>query len=1255
MGKKQASSHRRSSPWTQLKPFWTKKKAFLFASVAAHVTATLMGLVPYWVIYRVCDGLLDQDLLEDGWELLTLAGIALVSIVIKGGLTALATNWTHEAAYHIVYEVRLALADKLARLPLGFFERNQSGKLKHIVNEDVEQLEEGIAHLIPDITTSAALPLMSFALMFAVDWRLALAALGMIVLTAGSYSLVIRKLQPIQAGFAQAGPVLSQAILSYVYGMKVIRAFSRTESAYEQYAQAVQQFSDVSSDIEARSLPYKSTVVLLSRTALLIVTAAGLWLLFRQQLTAATLVLFVLMSVGVGGALFKLLRSGGMTAFRLGAAMKNISQLLAEPAMSAERVRPAPIPKEPSVQLDNVSFAYREKPVLRNISLHIPAGSFTAIVGPSGAGKTTVARLISRFWDVTEGSVCIGGIDVREMDEEQLLSMVSFVFQDAYLFSGTVMDNIRIGRPDATDEEVIEAAKRAACHEFITALPQGYQTEVGEGGFALSGGERQRISLVRAVLKDAPILILDEATALVDPDNESRIQDAILALTRADNGKPKTIIAIAHRLGTIVHADQVVVLNEGQIAAIGRHEQLLANHPLYQNMWKSYIAGSEQLAANESQLGAPQSASVQRSSADRASPAREAVDYAAHQDSRLNLTVIDDEVNRQAEDDPFRRLKQMTVYEQTLLLACKKQRSIKAAFWLSALENSFTALGYIALVVTLYAAFANNENLAWAGYGAMALAFIGHGYFYYASSKRSFPLFGHFLLRLRLYLGRRLTKLPYSFFMQKEASVIESRIKSDASTYIFMPSTFVLGLIKIWSIPPLLLIGLFVIDWRLAIVSLIGVPISLLALSRSERKLQRVMLRLEEARRKANGRILEYIRGITVIRAYGLTGRRMRSYEQAIAEYRQASIAINRDLTPYTAIYAIAFELGLAIVLVIGGYWTMQGELLPALFIVFLVLAICFYEPLPLMEYAMFRRLLLMTIDNLNDIIQQDDLTYMPHNGQEQQGHQIEFRQVRFGYGDRPILQHFDLVIPQRGTTALVGPSGAGKTTILNLIARFWDVQEGAITVGGRDIRSIPEPEWMRQLAFVFQDVYLFNDTIANNIKYGNPNADMEQIVAAARKARCHDFIMQLSDGYDTLVGEGGNLLSGGQKQRIAIARAILKDAPIILLDEATSSVDPDNERYIIEAMEELARDKTVVTIAHRLHTVRNADKIVVIDRGQVVQQGTHAELLEQGGLYRHFWEERSRAKEWVLPGRTAMHESASAQHGIGEHERDVD
>jgi ABC-type multidrug transport system fused ATPase/permease subunit len=400
----------------------------------------------------------------------------------------------------------------------------------------------------------------------------------------------------------------------------------------------------------------------------------------------------------------------------------------------------------------------------------------------------------------------------------------------------------------------------------------------------------------------------------------------------------------------------------------------------------------------------------------------------------------------------------------------------------------------------------------------------------------------------------------------------------------------------------------------------------------ADQQLQKVMNRLQTARKQANRRILDFIRGISVIRSFGLAGSKLLGYQETMDEFRKSSIQLNKKLSPYTALNVIMFELGYVIVLVVGGLKYTAGTIDGVSLICFLILTAALYETLPIMDYVVYKRLMKTTLDSLDDVIQEEDLP-QPEIGQEKlpATFGVTLENISFGYTNQEILHKLNLTIPENGITALVGPSGGGKTTTLNLIARFYDIASGSIKIGNVDIRDMRHDTLMQHISFVFQDVYLMPDTIMNNLKFGNPHASFEEVVAAAKLACCHEFIMEFPEGYDTQISDGGANLSGGQKQRISIARALLKDAPIVLLDEATASVDPENELYIREALQVLAQHKTVIMVAHRLHTIRNATKIAVIEDGNVVESGSHEELFTKNGRYKQFWQERQRAEQWQV------------------------
>lgn len=1276
MSARASSRKAKATPMQKLKPFLNKHKLVLISAIALSVIATFLGLVPYWIVYMVGVTLF-SDGGSDGSYLLTLAFIALLAIVGKGVCTGWSINMTHKAAYEVIYEVRIALAEKLAKLPLGFFDQNDSGKIKHTMSEDVEQLEEGIAHLLPDIATSAALPVLTFIMMFMMDWRMALAVVAFVLLMLVGYILANMYLKPIMPGYGKANAGISSAIMTYVHGMKVIKAFSRSEQAFTDYSKAVKEYADISTEIETKAQPAKAIAMLLSQTSMIIVIPFGLWLLQKQEISLAVFVFFILMSMGVGAALFKVFRSSGMTAFRLAGAIKGITRILEEKEIAfAAQSKAKPTSTKLDISFENVSFSYEQHEVLSNVSFTIAAGSMTALVGQSGAGKTTIGRLLPRFWDIDSGVISIGGVDIREMSETSLMELISYVSQDSFLFEGTIMDNIRIGKPTASDEEVIAAARKAQCHEFILSLPQGYVTMVGEEGGKLSGGQRQRISLVRAILKDAPILVLDEATAWIDPENEVKIQEALSELLKPHQGHaPKTIITIAHRLGTVVHADQIIVMEEGEVAERGTHQQLLELGGLYATLWQAYAGGMEQLS-NEAQSEQHARSGQSEAGADGAALGKESnhtlADQSVADQSRTDKTAGErafvaastvarqthtEAVQRSADassgslqgsgqqqgqqgqrsgqeqDDPYQCLEQLSALEQTQLLAGDKQQTTKTVLIYSIFEYLFIALGSISIVWVLYASIMQQFETAWLAVCVMLALFIGQATAYYLGAKLYFPIYGQLSVPIRLYLGDRLRKLPFGYFMVKDASVLESRIKTDASMYTFIPY-IVIMITKGIVIPSVIFAAMLWLDWRLALIAMLGVPLTLFATWVTDNRFKLLMGELNEARQQANGRIFEYIRGISVIRAFNLAGERMTSYSNVLARFRDASINLHKRLAAPTALYNVSFELGFVFVMLAGVQFLAGDSLKGSIFMILLVLAICFYDPLPLMDYTVYRRMQHTLIRHMNDIIQAEPLPVMPSNGSNKPADaSIELRNVTFAYSQdgKAVLDNLSLVIPERGITALVGSSGGGKTTILNLIARFWDVQQGQVLLGGVDVKQMESDELMKYLSFVFQDVYLFNGTIASNIAYGKPEATQEEIEQAAKAARCHEFILKLPQGYDTMVGEGGGMLSGGQKQRISIARALLKDAPVILLDEATASVDPDNEQYIQEVVAELAQRKTIIMIAHRLHTIIQAQQIVVLDSGKIIEQGTHQQLMAQAGKYQHFWNERLRAQQWKV------------------------
>ena len=484
------------------------------------------------------------------------------------------------------------------RAPLGEVMGRRIGYLKNIIMDKVEDLEPPLAHMIPELTSNLLLPIAIFIWLLAIDWRLSLAVLIAPALAMIPMFFLMRNYNSQYAAYMEANNHVNNVIIEYVEGIEVVKAFNQSTSSYEKFVGAVKSFQDFTLAWFKSTWRTMNLMMAIMPTTLLGVLPIGLLLMQNGSITPAELAMGIILSLSIVGPLMK------ATTFineakSMEYAVEAANELLNLPILP-DAGKIAPI-KHKDIVLQDVSFSYdgtEQNEVLHDISLKMPQGSFTALVGPSGGGKSTVARLIARFWDVTGGSISIGGMNVKNLSIRQLSELVSFVTQDNFLFTCSLKENIRLGNPNATDEEVYAAAKAACCDDFIACLEKGYDTSAGDAGKRLSGGEKQRIAIARAILKNAPIVILDEATAFTDPQNEDKIQKSIMALS-----KGKTLLVIAHRLSTIQNADQIVVLKKGQIVDCGKQEELLERCPLYADMWQAHIGAKNWSVGEKKEVG----------------------------------------------------------------------------------------------------------------------------------------------------------------------------------------------------------------------------------------------------------------------------------------------------------------------------------------------------------------------------------------------------------------------------------------------------------------------------------------------------------------------------------------------------------------------------------------------------------------------------------------------------------------------------
>lgn len=557
-----------------------KKKMIL--SVILSVISVMLGLVPFYCMYELIS-MFVTDAVTTG-EIVKWCMIALLSYALKILTFTLSTGASHSMAYTILEGLRLRLADRFLHAPLGNVEYHTIGEIKNMMVDKIENLEPPLAHMIPEGAGHIVLPTVSIIALFIIDWRLALASLVTFPLSLVCMALTFKISGKNFAKYDESANYMNSTIVEYIEGIEVIKAFGRTGVSYEKYAGAITDFRTfVIKWLSSTFATMKLSFALFPST-LIGTLPVALALANGGTITGAQAALAVMLSISMVGSLAKLeVFSENMRQVKF--TVENLNEFLEMPELP-EPEKCADV-KLTGVELRNVHFSYtgdEKDEVLHGVDLKLPEGSFTALVGPSGGGKSTVAKLISRFWDVTSGEITLGGVNIKNMPLVQLSGYVSFVTQDNFLFRCSLLENIRLGNPNATDEQVKEAARAAQCEEFIAKLPQGYDTPAGEAGKRLSGGEKQRIAIARMMLKNAPIVILDEATAFTDPENEDKIQRSIAELT-----KGKTLLVIAHRLSTIKNANNIVVLKNGKIEAEGTQQQLLDNCPLYRDMWQAHI------------------------------------------------------------------------------------------------------------------------------------------------------------------------------------------------------------------------------------------------------------------------------------------------------------------------------------------------------------------------------------------------------------------------------------------------------------------------------------------------------------------------------------------------------------------------------------------------------------------------------------------------------------------------------------------
>lgn len=569
--------------------------------------------------------------------------------------------------------------------------------------------------------------------------------------------------------------------------------------------------------------------------------------------------------------------------------------------------------------------------------------------------------------------------------------------------------------------------------------------------------------------------------------------------------------------------------------------------------------------------------------------------------------------------------------KRILLMAGDHCHKVTAGIGISLLYSIFSAMDLFAI---LYIAFSVDEltmQKIVVTVGILLVGLIGKIVCKYQISKRISGSSYDVFYERRLEAGERLKKAPMGYYSEKNLGEIQMTLTTDMNALESSAMSVVENILGSLIYAAICTLVLLLFNWKIGLITLAGLAIGMILLNVIQNGAEKAMPMRFHAQEEMTERTLEFVQGNMVMRLFGTGQDGLNRVKEAFQKKQKADIHLENSAIWPINFYKYVFRLASCGVVLIAALLYVQQEMSFPICVMFLFAAFLVYSQMDgLASNIALLRIVDTSLEQVESVLH---IPKMPGNEavNKIQNYDIELQNISFGYDKRPIIQDVSLKIPERSVTAIVGPSGSGKTTLCNLIARFWDVQKGAILIGGKNVKDIEPDELMKLMSIVFQNVYLFHDTIENNIKFGRPDATHEAVVEAARRACCHDFIEKLPNAYQTVIGEGGSTLSGGEKQRISIARAILKDAPIVILDEATSSVDPENQHILLTAINELTKGKTLIIIAHRLSTIRNADQIVVLDGGSIVQQGTHKTLIQQDGVYRRFVQIRKTTFSWKL------------------------
>jgi ATP-binding cassette subfamily B protein len=899
-------------------------------------------------------------------------------------------------------------------------------------------------------------------------------------------------------------------------------------------------------------------------------------------------------------------------------------------------------PGVPDVELGDVWFGYvPSQPVLRGLSLRVTPGETLALVGPAGSGKSTISLLLPRFYDVSGGSLRVGGHDVRDLAQDSLRAAIGLVMEDSFLFSDSVAANIAFGRPDATREQIVAAARAAEADEFIAGLPQGYDTVVGEKGLTLSGGQRQRVALARALLTDPAILVLDDATSAVDPQVEAEIHET---LRRVMHGR--TTLLIAHRRSTLQLAQRIAVLDEGRLVDEGSHEELMARCPLYRLLLAGPGEDAEGVDAGE--LAYYASGNGDGSADGGAAPDRrrlwpegggraQARPAAASQDAGGFLAGIPASPELLAQVDALPPATDTPGIDSGRARAADPRftlrrllRPFAIAFMAGLLLDALDALANLAMPALVRGGIDHGVEAQAIGVvlavSAAALLIVLADWVVSAVQTLVVGRNGERLLYLlRVKIFAHLQRLGLDFYERELAGRIMTRMTTDVEALSSFLQTGLISFVNSGLTFVGVLIALLVINFTLGLTVLAVLPFAAAATVIFQRGSSRAYADAREKVSVVNADLQENVAGLRVSQAFRREERNAQRFAGRSDDYRRSRLVAQRYIALYFPFIQSLSTIAGALVLLVAAGQMRSGALTAGALIAYLLYIDMLFSPVQMLSQVFDGyQQAAVAVSRISELLRTPTSTPQPRQPRPagRGAARIELRDVHFSYtADGPeALAGVNLTVAPGETVALVGETGAGKSTLVKLVARFYDVTAGSVLVDGVDVRHYDLASYRHRLGVVPQEAHLFVGSVRDAIAYGRPDASDAEVEAAARAVGALDMIARLPGGFRYQVAERGRNLSAGQRQLVALARAYLVDPGILLLDEATAALDLATEAAVTRAAQRLAAQRTTLVVAHRLTTAARADRIVVIDGGRVTETGTHDELLAAGGGYASLW-----------------------------------